>query len=252
MTASKRSFTDNPEEVGEAPPRLRTRGRRVLLGAAAAAVVVGSLSLSSFGTVVNASSRHAHLDCTKATLCTEVLDSEKVFGEGVYVGHDEPSLLFYSNHAGSGNRYSSVLTLPTQPATNQTPGKATYDFQLHPAFWFGMAMCDTQSYPEQLKTCTPDSDSNIVDPAVSAKHAGTAFMEMQFYPPGWVPFNNPGGISCSATQWCAALNIDSLSMNPVANTQNNATCESTAGEEYVNFAFITTNGVPQAPPTRSR
>ena len=37
--------------------------------------------------------------------------------------------------------------------------------------------------PEQVSTCTPDSDRNIVDPAVSAKHPGTAFMEMQFYPP---------------------------------------------------------------------
>jgi hypothetical protein len=218
----------------------------MLLAAASAAVVVGSLTLSPFGSVANASSTHSHLDCTKATLCTEVLDSEKVFGQGVYVGHDEPSLLFYSNQPGSGNRYSSVLTLPTQPATNQTPGAASYDFQLHPAFWFGMAMCDTQSYPELLKTCTPDSNSNIVDPAVSARHAGTAFMEMQFYPPGWV--NWPSGNSCSATQWCAALNIDSLSNNPITGAQNNATCESTAGEEYVNFAFITTNGVPQAPP----
>jgi hypothetical protein len=218
----------------------------MLLAAASAAVVVGSLTLSPFGSVANASSTHSHIDCTKATLCTEVLDSEKVFGQGVYVGHDEPSLLFYSNQPGSGNRYSSVLTLPTQPATNQTPGAASYDFQLHPAFWFGMAMCDTQSYPELLKTCTPDSNSNIVDPAVSAKHAGTAFMEMQFYPPGWV--NWPSGNSCSATQWCAALNIDSLSNNPITGAQNNATCESTAGEEYVNFAFITRNGVPQAPP----
>ena len=79
-------------------------------------------------------------------------------------------------------------------------------------------------YPELLSTCTPDSNSNIVDPAVSDMHAGTAFMEMQFYPPGWVPFNNPGGISCSTTQWCAALNIDSLSNNPVTGAQNNAVC----------------------------
>ena len=222
--------------------------RRILLGAASAAIVLAPLTFSPFGTVASAASTHAHIDCTKATLCTEVNDSEKVFGEGVYVGHDEPSLLFYSNTPGSGNRYSSVLTLPTQPATNQTPGKASYDFQLHPAFWFGMAMCDTQSYPEQLKTCTRDSNSNIVDPAVSAKHAGTAFMEMQFYPPGWAPFNFPGGISCSATQWCAALNIDSLSNNPITGAQNNAACESLIGEEYVNFAFITRNGVPQAPP----
>jgi hypothetical protein len=34
---------------------------------------------------------------------------------------------------------------------------------------------------------------------------------MQFYPPGWVAF--PFGISCTARQWCAALNIDTFSDN---------------------------------------
>jgi hypothetical protein len=235
------------EDPGGGVPRRAGVRRRLLLLTAGAAAVIAPVALSPMGTTA-AAAVHQHLNCIRASLCTEVVDSEQVFGEGVYVGHDEPSLLFYSNKPGSGNRYSSILTLPTQPATNQTPGKASYDFQLHPAFWFGMAMCDTQSYPELLHSCTPDSDSNIADPAVTANHAGTAFMEMQFYPPGWVPFNNPGGISCSATQWCAALNIDSLSSNPVTGQQNNAVCESTAGEEYVNFAFITLNGVPQAPP----
>jgi hypothetical protein len=234
------------EDPDRGVPRRSAVRRKLLVLTASAAAVVGPVALSPMAT--SAASVHQHVNCIKAALCTEVVDSEQVFGDGVYVGHDEPSLLFYSNKAGSGNRYSTVLTLPTQPATNQTPGKASYDFQLHPAFWFGMAMCDTQSYPELLSTCPADSDTNIVDPAVSARHVGEAFMEMQFYPPGWAPFNFPGGISCSATQWCAALNIDSLSNNPVTGAQNNAVCESTAGEEYVNFAFITHNGVPQAPP----
>ncbi len=250
MTAASSPVGIDPAEVDTGPSRSIARSRRLLLAVATAAMVGGSLALSPFGAVANAASRtHSHLDCTRATLCTEVVDSEQVFGEGVYVGHDEPSLLFYSNQPGSGTRYSSVLTLPKQPATNQTPGKASYDFQLHPAFWFGMAMCDTQSYPEQLSTCPRGSDANISDPAVTATHVGEAFMEMQFYPPGWAPFNFPGGISCSATQWCAALNIDSLSSNPVTGQTNNSTCEGMVGEEYVNFAFITMSGVPQAPPS---
>ena len=53
-------------------------------------------------------------------------------------------------------------------------------------------MCDTQSFPEQSQTCTPDSDSNILDPATIPQHAGMAFMEMQFYPPGWIR-GRPGG-----------------------------------------------------------
>ena len=44
------------------------------------------------------------------------------------------------------------------------------------------------------------------------------------------------------TQWCAALNIDSLALNPVTGQLNNSACENKVGEEYVNFAFITKNG----------
>src|SRR5205085_1697852 len=91
------------------------------------------------------------------------------------------------------------------------------------------------------------SDSNIVDPAVSPVKAGQAFMEMQFYPPGWVPFQFPGGISCDPTKWCAALNVDSLSENPVTGQFLNDTCAAKTGVEYVNFAFITKSGHSQAP-----
>ena len=193
-------------------------------------------------------SNHLAINCTSgwaAQNCTEVDDAANVFGR--YVGHDEPSLLFYSNQAGAGNSVQYRLTLPTDPPTlpNQAGTGGTFNFQLHPAFWFGMAMCDSQSYPEQLSTCTPDSDSNIIDPATSPNHPGTAFMEMQFYPPGWVPW--PAGDSCDATKWCAALTIDSLSEDPVNGTTLNATCAALTGLEYVNFAFITLDGTTQAP-----
>jgi hypothetical protein len=98
--------------------------------------------------------------------------------------------------------------------------------------------------------CPADSDSNIYNspdpssPRYIGKHPGTAFMEMQFYPPGWAPW--PAGVSCAATQWCAALNIDSYSSDP-AGVNNNTACLNTVGVEYVNFAFITKNGVAQAP-----
>jgi hypothetical protein len=70
-------------------------------------------------------------------------------------------------------------------------------------------------------------------------------MEMQFYPPGWVPW--PAGVSCDATRWCAALNIDSLAIDPVHSTVLNPTCAAKVGLEYVNFAFITKSGHSQAP-----
>ena len=189
----------------------------------------------------------AHVRCDNNNpFCTEVYDSEKVFGQGKYVGHDEPATLFYSNVAGSGNQMRYHLTLPKDPGTSAGGGKY-FNFQLHIALWFGMAMCDTQSFPEQVSFCTPDSDSNIVDPAISPKHPGTAFMELQFYPPGWVSPPFAIGTSCDPTKWCAAMTIDSLSDNPVTGQPLNSTCQSEiiGGEEYINFAFITKNGVPQ-------
>ena len=198
-----------------------------------------------------AASQHMSLNCEYSVACAEVADPSSVFGDE-YVGHDEPSLLFYSNKPGSGSRMQYNLSLPRDPSADHpnTPGKS-YQFQLNGAFWFGMALCDTQSYPEQVSTCPASSDSNIVDPAVSPKHPGTAFLEMQFYPPGWIPWPTwavaVGASGCDPTKWCAALNIDSLSEDPVNGTFQNPTCASRAGVEYVNFAFITKNGVAQAP-----
>lgn len=216
--------------------------------AVSVAVIVGLFVVPGVasGAPARAMDSHMHINCAvRSTLCTEVADSDQVFGEGVYVGHDEPSNLFYSTVAGSGNHNLWQVTLPRDPAPTPLTAGKSFNFQLHPAFWFGMAMCDTQSYPELLSTCTPDSDSNIVDPAVSPNHPGTAFMEMQFYPPGWV--SQPAGVSCDAHKWCAALNIDSLSENPITGQQNNAACLGIAGVEPVNFAFITRNGQSQAP-----
>jgi hypothetical protein len=195
---------------------------------------------------------HSHsIDCAYASaMCTEVANSNNVFGH--YVGHDEPSMLFNSNVPGSGNHYSYNLVLPKDPsASNPNAVNKSYAFELSGAEWLGMAMCDTQSYPEQVSTCPPDSNKNILDPAVSPKHVGQAYMEMQFYPPGWIQWPTwqvaVGASSCNPTMWCAAMNIDSLSLNPVTGQTNNSTCLSKVGEEYVNFAFITKNGKSTGP-----
>ncbi len=187
-------------------------------------------------------------------LCTEVADPKAAFPNYSYVGHDEPSMEFYSTRNGSGNNMAWNLTLPTDPAAGCSNANAnTCNVMLHPAFWFGMAMCDTQSYPQQISTCTPDSDSNIVDPTKTTKAPGVAFMELQFYPPGWAP--QFAGSSCDPTQWCTALNIDSLSENPLTGspanpTIINSTCgrQILGGTEYVNFAYLTHSGAPIGPP----
>ena len=196
-------------------------------------------------------SQHAAINCEYSAMCAELASPSDVFGSE-YVGHDEPSDLFYSNVPGSGNHMTYSVTLPHDPSpvNPNTPGKS-YQFQLNGALWFGMALCATQSYPNQVSTCTPDSDSNIVDPAVSPDHPGTAFVELQLYPPGWVPWPTwqvaVGASACDPTRWCAAMNIFSLAEDPVAGTLLNSTCAARTGIEYVNFAFLSKNGRTEAP-----
>ena len=97
---------------------------------------------------------------------------QKTVNIGEYIGHDEPSVLFYSGNAGSGNDNTYRLTLPKEPGLTprQDGSGGTGNFQLHPAFWFGMAMCDDESAPNPAWSgslykatthCTPDSNGNI-------------------------------------------------------------------------------------------
>ena len=157
---------------------------------------------------------------------------------GWYVGHDEPSIKFISHAPGSGNTMTYLAKIPVDPSLAPTPsGSVTNYGQLSVAPWFGLPICDPNSYPQN--PCTPDSDSNI---GLNVKNAaGSAFMELQLYPPGYTPFID--NTSCSVTKWCVALTIDSLECN-----FNNAFCNPNCPEP-VNFAFLQTNGVPAGPPS---
>jgi hypothetical protein len=187
-------------------------------------------------------------------LCAEATDA--LGHGGQYTGHDEPSLLFYSDTAGSGNESNYRLILPaespTMPTQDGTGG--TFNFQNRIAFWFGMDLCDNQSAPEFTHdACVPNSDANIFDdakinsPDYIGFHPGTAFLELQFYPPGWLPFQE--AISCDATQWCAAMAIFSFNRDQNHMIDNNAACLNSVGLEPANFAFITTSGEPHAAPS---
>src|SRR6266571_1022554 len=89
--------------------------RTRILAMLSAVLLVGGVSVGSTAArTTNASQRH--VDCSSNALCTEVQDPEEVFGENNYVGHDEPSTLFYSNRAGSGNQMTWQLTLPSDPS----------------------------------------------------------------------------------------------------------------------------------------
>ena len=175
---------------------------------------------------------------------------------GKYVGHDEPSVLFKSSRPGSGNDMTYTITLPKDPKTQPNAsgaGGATWNFQLRPTFWFGLTLCDTESAPEFTKKCTPDSDrNNLVGSNPNArnyigKHPGSAFMELQFYGPGYVPQFE--GFGCTAHQYCAAMTIDSLGLNQNTGVANTKACNNfiLGGEEPINWAYITRNGVSQAP-----
>jgi hypothetical protein len=177
------------------------------------------------------------------TLCAEVHLRGKVEDNGYYIGHDEPTIQFYSTRPGSSTKITWVQTLPRDPRSLPTvrgPHKdITHFFELMPALWYSMALCDPNSFP--LLPCTPDSDSNT--PHGNYPGGGSAFLELQFYPPGFAPFVD--GISCDGTHWCAALTIDSLECTVSGVCNNNCF-------EPVNRAFIQTNGVPTGPPSPQR
>ena len=157
---------------------------------------------------------------------------------GHYVGHDEPAIEFYSTTPGSGNSARYDLTLPTDPAgiPNGSVAGPVWNFQTHIAPWFGMVMCDTESFPETRRTCVPDSDTNNIPMTPTADHAGTAFMELQFYPPGY-----SSQISCDQVHWCVALTETSLQGNFDFSVLNNKCVEPQA------FAFVTKSGKPIGP-----
>jgi len=190
------------------------------------------------------SSKYGTVRKLAGNLCTDPIKivngkASRFIDNKWYVGHDEPSVKFISSQPGSGNTMTYVMKLSKDPKKAPTASGSVVDYgQLSVAPWFGLPMCDPNSYP--LNPCTPDSDTNsgsISDPNA----AGSAFMELQFYPPGFTPFID--STSCSATKWCAALTIDSLEANfNFANLNPNCT-------EPVNFAFLQTNGVPAGPPS---
>ncbi len=161
-----------------------------------------------------------YLPCTDFFSVTE---HERGYDNGHYIGHDEPSMGFNSTAHHSGHNVQWDITLPIE---RKLP--AVQSFETFPTFWFSMALCDPNSFPNGA--CKPDSDENT--PAL----AGSALLELQLYPPGFVT-----GISCDLVHWCAALNIDSLEVD--SNGDLNPKCT-----EPVNFAYIQRDGVPTGPP----
>jgi hypothetical protein len=136
---------------------------------------------------------------------------------GNHVDQDAPSVLFYSKPGRRGQHMTLHLTRPTDPPkTNPLAPGRSFNLQLHPAFWFGMAMCDTQSYPTQVSTCAPDIDAKIVDPAVSPSH--TRPRSLQRDQPGTVEVSlrSSGGASVNSQEANRILESSSTAAKEVA------------------------------------
>jgi hypothetical protein len=176
--------------------------------------------------------------------CTDPRGSDegRLYENGHYIGHDEPSVRYISTRPGSGASTTFNERLPVDPAklpTVKKPGRdVTHWFELSVAPWFSTTVCDPNSAP--LLPCKPVSDANA--PHGSYPGGGAAFVELQFYPPGFAPFVD--SISCDNTHWCSALTIDSLECTGNGSGPCNDNCT-----EPVNFGFIQTNGVPTGPPS---
>jgi hypothetical protein len=198
--------------------------------------ICAALSLGSSNSRAQVIAPKGDLDCNgfsklqkplrQYIACTDffsVIERERGYDNGHYIGHDEPSIGFISTDHLSGNNVQWDVTLPVE---RKLP--AVQSFETYPTFWFSMALCDPLSFPNG--PCKPDSDEN------TPSQAGSALLELQLYPPGFVT-----GISCDLQHWCAAMTIDSLEV--ASNGEVNPNCT-----EPVNFAFIQTNGVPTGPP----
>jgi hypothetical protein len=229
-----------------------------LLAAAALAAPVSAAGASTATSQTKAVSAEAAslgnkpLCLSKHSTCVDARE----YPNDQYVGHDEPSIEFKSNLPGSGNDMTYTTTLPRDPKVQPNAsgvGGTTWNFELRPTFWFGLTLCDSQSAPEFTQNCTPDSNSNNLTgtnpnaPNYIGKHPGNAFMELQFYGPGYVPQFE--GFGCTATQYCAAMTIDSFVSNQNTGVDNTSACNSyiLGGVEPINWAYVTTSGVSQAP-----
>jgi hypothetical protein len=219
-------------------------------------VVLPALAMLAYAAVARAE-EYSLSYCQRSATCRDPAHTN-IGVNGAYVGHDEPAVGFTSSRSGSGGAdLTYTIRLPKDPPIrpNQAGTAGTWNFNLRATFWLGFTMCDTESSPNFTNKCTPNSDANArfdsADPSSAhyiGRHPGNAFMELQFYGPGWVPQFD--GFGCTATQWCANLTIDSFSSQDNTGLINNDDCLNAlplVGLEPVNWAYVTKNGKSQAP-----
>src|SRR5262249_6527800 len=102
----------------------------VWVNAAAARSAVGANN-STFG-----GGKTEKLLCSEGSpICAETADA--LGYAGVYTGHDEPSLLFYSGTPGAGGNQQYRVVVPQDPPVlpRQDGTGGTFNFQDRIAFW---------------------------------------------------------------------------------------------------------------------
>ncbi len=174
--------------------------------------------------------------------CTDpgVTGAGRFEDNGVYVGHDEPSVKFISSAPGSGNNMTYVMRLARDPKGKPTVspnGKTVSDYaELSPAPWFGLPICDPGSYPQN--PCKPDSDSNsgaINDPNARARRS----------------WKSSSTARVSAVRRLAQLRCQRTGVPRSPSTASSPSSTSpvcnTACEEPTNFAFPRRDGAARAP-----
>ena len=234
------------------------RSRTLLAGSTAvllAGLVLAGSPVAHAGVGGVAPNRYGEIDCNGLSLiqqpvrmtmpCADPVayGGYRVTDNGRYIGHDEPSIRFISAQPGSGDNVTWTERLGSDPSSLPTVshpgGDVTHWFELSVAPWFSMALCDPKSDPQI--GCTPESDKNAPQSRGRFPGGGSAFLELQFYPPGMAPIVTAS--SCDNSHWCAAMTIDSLECNVTGRHCNNNCIEP------VNFGLIQTNGVPTGPPS---
>ena len=224
--------------VASRPVSLRVRKVVwTLLGLVAATALVALASPAIAG-AQTLSSNKGELDCNgnspiqqsihTSAACADIrgFDNEdnsntwggRFYDNGTYIGHDEPDMAFLSRQPGSGNDVTWTETLSARPvgsADRREPRSrrrslvravdraVALDGVVRPQLLPGGSVHAGKR--RQRSRSVLESGEPVRD---GYQGGGSAFMEMQFYPPGFSPFAN--AISCDNTHWCAALTIDSL------------------------------------------
>ena len=234
------------------------RSRTLLAGSTAvllAGLVLAGSPVAHAGVGGVAPNRYGEIDCNGLSLiqqpvrmtmpCADPVayGGYRFTDNGRYIGHDEPSIRFISAQPGSGDNVTWTERLGSDPSSLPTVshpgGDVTHWFELSVAPWFSMALCDPKSDPQI--GCKPESDTNAPQSRGRFPGGGSAFLELQFYPPGMAPIVTAS--SCDNSHWCAAMTIDSLECSVTGRHCNNNCIEP------VNFGLIQTNGVPTGPPS---